>query len=552
MAVTATNSQMPPSLAPDAAAAANRAAARTKARRNTMLGLAFLAPNILGFLTFTALPLVFSMVLAFSNWDLTLHNHIRAQELERLNQPPETIQFVGLTNFIRLFRMEDFYRFLGNTLFFMMGLPFAIAASLISAIMLSKDLRGGGRRAWALLIIGAILVSSILMLVAVGAAATGMTLLVGGVACTILILGVAGGTSVYRTLFYLPHFTAGVATYLLWKKLYNPTSGPITNVLTPPLQWLTSLVNYTPAGLWQGGTILCLVLAGLLVMFAGRRLRFYWEDGDLGWGGAAISLVLMVLPTALMLRWYGAIGSDTTSILPDGRNGLAIAAWVFLAAVVLMGLWQSLKVRRADRRFVTRSPMEGVGSGLMLCAATMVGQLVLIGLAAVCYHLPQWAVFDPAQKLYGLTTPNWLDDVAWAKPSIMLMGFWGAIGSNNMLLYLAALTNVPQDLYEAADIDGANRFQKFWNITWPQLAPTTFFIVIMGVIYGLQGGFEMARVMTQGGPAGSTTTLAYFIYNEGFETGRLGFSSAVAWTLFLMVLLVTLFNWKFGNKYVND
>jgi multiple sugar transport system permease protein len=163
------------------------------------------------------------------------------------------------------------------------------------------------------------------------------------------------------------------------------------------------------------------------------------------------------------------------------------------------------------------------------------------------YLLPEWAAHPN-----GLEPPKWLNDVNWAKPSIMIMSFWGAVGSNNMLLYLAALTNVPQELYEAADIDGASRFQKFWNVTWPQLAPTTFFIVVMGVIHGLQGGFEMARVMTQGGPAGQTTTLAYFIYTEGFETGRLGFSSAVAWTLFLMVLLVTLFNWKFGNKYVND
>jgi multiple sugar transport system permease protein len=74
----------------------------------------------------------------------------------------------------------------------------------------------------------------------------------------------------------------------------------------------------------------------------------------------------------------------------------------------------------------------------------------------------------------------------------------------------------------------------------------------MGMIGGLQGGFEMARVMTNGGPAGQTTTLAYYIYTEGFETGRLGYASAVSWTLFLLVLVVTLFNWKFGNRYVND
>ena len=125
---------------------------------------------------------------------------------------------------------------------------------------------------------------------------------------------------------------------------------------------------------------------------------------------------------------------------------------------------------------------------------------------------------------------------------MMIMGFWAAVGSNNMLLYLAGLSNVPQDLYEAADIDGAGRFQRFWHVTWPQLAP----------ICGLQGGFERARVMTNGGPAGATTTLSYYVYTEGFETGRLGYASAVAWALFALVFTVTMFNWKFGNRYVND
>jgi multiple sugar transport system permease protein len=74
----------------------------------------------------------------------------------------------------------------------------------------------------------------------------------------------------------------------------------------------------------------------------------------------------------------------------------------------------------------------------------------------------------------------------------------------------------------------------------------------MTVIGGLQGGFEMARTMTQGGPAGSTTTLSYFIYSEGFSTGRLGYSSAISWVLFVMVFSITMINWKFGSKYVND
>lgn len=510
--------------------AENRAAARKRARRNLALGIGFLAPNILGFLTFTAIPLVFSMVLAFSNWDLKLHNMFK----------DEPIRMVGLANFTRLLNWKtnpDFYKYLGNTLFLMMGMPFSIAASLGSAIMLSKDLRGGSRKVWMTLLAGAVLVASVILLSAAGAGGTGMLMLIGGLASAILIAGVLGGTTVYRTLFYVPHFTAGVATFLLWKKLYNPTSGPITRALTPPLNRLTEVVNDTSPALW-GGIALAALAVLVLVLFLGLgRLRRMWLDGDVGAPAAVLGTAFLFLPAILGWGWLEDI--------KIGLFGPDVPVRVVVAGAALLALaWNAVRAAAADRTFALYS-MHGVGGGIVLGAAVMVAQFVAMGFTAVFLHLPAWASD-------GLAPPNWLTDISWAKPSIMIMGFWGAIGSNTMLLYLAALTNVPQELYEAADIDGAGRFQKFWNVTWPQLAPTTFFIVVMGVIGGLQGGFEMARVMTQGGPAGQTKTLAYFIYTEGFETGRLGYSSAVAWTLFLMVLLVTLFNWKFGNKYVND
>ena len=117
-----------------------------------------------------------------------------------------------------------------------------------------------------------------------------------------------------------------------------------------------------------------------------------------------------------------------------------------------------------------------------------------------------------------------------------------------MLLYLAGLTNVPEELLEAAQVDGASKWDCFRKITWPQLAPTTFFISVMSIIGGLQGGFETARVMTNGGPSGTTTTAAYYIYNQAFSEFRLGYASSVSWILFGIIFLITLLNWKFGNK----
>jgi len=138
-----------------------------------------------------------------------------------------------------------------------------------------------------------------------------------------------------------------------------------------------------------------------------------------------------------------------------------------------------------------------------------------------------------------------------ARDAIVLMWIWATVGGNNMLLYLAGLSNVPGELYEAAMIDGAGRWRTFWNVSWPQLAPTTFFIVIMSVIGGLQGGFEQARVMTEGEPADTTVTLCFYIYREGFEQFRLGYASAVSWMLFLMIFVATMVNWRFGSRQVN-
>jgi multiple sugar transport system permease protein len=171
---------------------------------------------------------------------------------------------------------------------------------------------------------------------------------------------------------------------------------------------------------------------------------------------------------------------------------------------------------------------------------------------ALGLHAPQWLL--STQNIVGLGVERVGFDAKQlglgARDAIMIMGVWTAIGGSNMLLYLAALTNVPQELTEAAELDGANRWQVFRNVTWPQLAPTTFFITVMSFIGGLQGGFEQARVMTNGGPAGTTTTLSYYIYTKAFEEFQIGYASAISWVLFAIIFAITLVNWRFGNKEV--
>ncbi len=150
-----------------------------------------------------------------------------------------------------------------------------------------------------------------------------------------------------------------------------------------------------------------------------------------------------------------------------------------------------------------------------------------------------------------LKGPNWLSSVAWAKLALVLMNFWIGLGGYNAVLYLAALQEIPQQLYEAAQIDGANAWQRFWTVTWPMISPTTFFIAIMGVIIGFQGGFMAAYVMTGGGPAGSTTTIEYYIYNNAYRWFQMGYAASIAWVLFIVVFVITLINWRYGGRSVH-
>lgn len=146
--------------------------------------------------------------------------------------------------------------------------------------------------------------------------------------------------------------------------------------------------------------------------------------------------------------------------------------------------------------------------------------------------------------------PKWLKSYHLAKPAIMIMGIWGGIGGTSMILYLAGLQGIDPQLYDAADVDGASGWQKFFHITYPMLMPTTFFILITSVIGGFQGGFEAAYIMTGGGPQGSTTTIVYYIYNHAFKYFNMGYAAAIAIVLFVIVLLATIANWKYGGKKV--
>ncbi|HEY8743637.1 MAG TPA: sugar ABC transporter permease, partial [Chloroflexota bacterium] len=140
----------------------------------------------------------------------------------------------------------------------------------------------------------------------------------------------------------------------------------------------------------------------------------------------------------------------------------------------------------------------------------------------------------------GLPTSEWLHSPQTALVSIVIFSVWKNIGYN-MMIYLAGLQGIPQQLYEAAEIDGAGPWSRFWAITFPLLSPTTFFVVVVWFIGALQM-FIQVLVLTQGGPLDSTLTVVYLIYSNAFEYLKMGYASAMSFVLLLFIAAVTYLN----------
>jgi multiple sugar transport system permease protein len=152
---------------------------------------------------------------------------------------------------------------------------------------------------------------------------------------------------------------------------------------------------------------------------------------------------------------------------------------------------------------------------------------------------PNYGLFNAVLARLGLPPLGWLEDARVAKPALILMMLWLTIGGSSMIIYLAALQNVSEELHEAARIDGANPWQQFANVTWPALRPATFFIFTMGLIGNLQWNFDVAYIMTDGGPYGSTTTLVFYLYLKAYRFFEMGYASAIAWIIFAITLVLT-------------
>ncbi|WP_309105106.1 sugar ABC transporter permease [Microbacterium sp.] len=149
----------------------------------------------------------------------------------------------------------------------------------------------------------------------------------------------------------------------------------------------------------------------------------------------------------------------------------------------------------------------------------------------------------------GTAGPNWLGSAEWAMPAVILMSVWAGFGYN-MIIFVAGIESIPSSLYEAGALDGANWWSKQWHITLPLLTPSLFFATVMTIISSLQV-FAQPFVLTGGGPGSATTTLVFYLYQQGFQSYEMGYASSIAWSLFVLIMAITFVQFHSQKKWVH-
>lgn len=160
---------------------------------------------------------------------------------------------------------------------------------------------------------------------------------------------------------------------------------------------------------------------------------------------------------------------------------------------------------------------------------------------------PNFGLINYLLGVVGINGPPWLASTTWSMPAVAIMSIWRGFGYN-MVLFLAGLQGIPPEMYEAAEIDGATRWRKFLHVTWPMLSPTTFLIMVLTTIQSFQV-FEQTYILTGGGPAYSTLTIALYIYQNAFQYFRMGFAAALAYSLFALIVGVTIIQFRTQNRW---
>jgi len=503
----------------------------TGGARKALTGYTFVLPWLIGLTCFIAIPFFAAGYFSFCDYP-----------------PLKGPMFIGAENYAELLSDPIFHRSLGvTTMYSAVAIPIGVVLALSLAMFLNSRIRG---------------------------------------------------QAVYRVVFYLPHLVPTVVVAILWMWIFNPEAGLLNLVLRYIFaagDWWTGLFfdvdrlvapkgvvqlpglfslglgllllllcagrrkMAVPRGLLPGIVVSCLGLLGFL--FGGPEFFIYGLAGWAilaTWGLAAIlSLVVCILSLSsppgqrklidlgIPIAGWAALAM-VHGVREAGISGVSEQTLLLAVAPVLGLLAWGRSARRGDTSDSPARRLLGV----------LAGVAVFLALAAVVAALLYRFAPGDMRKLHA---PGWLTDgdpfpagvsfaPSWALWSIIIMSMWGV--GQMAVIYLAKLQDVPLELYEAAEIDGAGWWRKTISVTIPLISPVILFNVVMSIIGAFQV-FAAPYIMTQGGPENKTRFVAMFVYDQAFQYHRVGYASAVAAVLFLIIVALTLLAFRISRSYVH-
>ena len=248
----------------------------------------------------------------------------------------------------------------------------------------------------------------------------------------------------------------------------------------------------------------------------------------------------MVSPPELVgLKNYARLVSRDRLFWKVLGNTFKYAGWIIVPSVTFPLILAALLDRPIRLRYLYR----------LAFFLPLVTSVVAVGLMFRWLYDGEFGFINYTLSWIGIDGPNWLSDPFWALPAVAMVTVWQGLGYN-MVLYLAGLQGIPDHLYEAATIDGAGPLSRFFRITIPLLTPTMFFILVMSVIGTFQT-FGLIYVMTQGGPINSTNVYIYYLWQMAFGSSKMGYASAMAWILALVIFTITMIQVRLARLWVH-
>ncbi|WP_105565645.1 carbohydrate ABC transporter permease [Microbacterium halophytorum] len=287
-----------------------------------------------------------------------------------------------------------------------------------------------------------------------------------------------------------------------------------------------------------------------------RRSALRTRNTLLGWsfilpnflGFAILTLIPVIVLFYMSLTNWNIFGSSQfvgldnyTRLLGDGSFRVSFWNTIYYSVLhIPLTIIASLGIA-----LLLNNKLRGVAFFRTAAFFPYITSIVAIALVWNLLFSPEYGPINEFLRFIGIDNPpGWLTSTEWSMPAVVIIATWKDMGYY-MVLFLAALQTVPRELHEAARMDGANVFQRFWNVTLPCLRPTMFFVTVMLTINSLKI-FDLILVLTNGGPGQSTTVISQFIYRKGFEENEFGYASAASVVLFFLCLIVTIvqFTWN--------